>query len=181
MNDRKTRALTGFTLILMYVFGFLVFWFFNFQRVVVKGDSMHPALKSGQVIWASKAYWLIGGIKQKDIVVIHEEDEGDYIVKRVNYLGGQAVPYIDGPISWTLMGNDTEYIVPEGQYYVLGDNRPVSQDSRMFGAVPANQIIGKFVQFEWYAVIFATVPVVLLLTFVLWWPSRVNGSSSAKL
>src|SRR5687768_2921378 len=151
MTDRKTRALTGFTLILMYVFGFLVFWFFNFQRVVVRGESMAPTLRNGEVVWASKTYWLIGSIKPKDIVVIREEEENDHIIKRVNWLGGQPVPSDLWPINWTLMGNLDEYVVPPNHYFVLGDNREVSQDSRMFGAVPANQIIGKVVKFEWYA------------------------------
>jgi signal peptidase I len=171
MNTRKTRALTGFTLILMYVFGFLVFWFFNFQRVVVRGDSMQPTFRSGEVLWASKAYWLIGAIGKKDIVVVREEEENDYIIKRVQWVGGEVVPYMYAPMDFTLMGTADDYRVPKDHYYVLGDNLRVSQDSRIFGAVPSKQIIGKWVQFKWYAVIFATVPVLILLTIVLWWPS----------
>src|SRR5688572_7591256 len=97
MNKRKKRALTGFTLILVYVFGFLVFWFFNFQRVVVKGDSMLPTFKSGDILWACKAYWIVSGIhgqsqeREGDIVVIRDEEEGDYLIKRVYRTEGEIV------------------------------------------------------------------------------------------
>src|SRR5688500_6267298 len=116
MNTKKTRALTGFTLILMYVFGFLVVWFFNFQRVVVRGESMKSTFNNGQVLWASKAYWLVGPVERKDIVVIREEEENDYIIKRVQWMPGEVVPYYYAPFNFSIMGTSEEYRVPQDHY-----------------------------------------------------------------
>ena len=40
-----------------------------------------------------------------------------------------------------------EYVVPKGHIYVLGDNREVSEDSRKFGAVPVDRVLGKIVSY----------------------------------
>ena len=91
-----------------------------------------------------------------DIVVFHIADrEGADLVKRVVGLPGEAVELRDGRvfIDGTLLpepyltgfddSNEAPLSVPEGHYYVLGDNRGVSYDSRFMGPIPMERIIGK--------------------------------------
>ena len=83
---KKTKAVTGFTLTMVMALGFAVFFYLNFKTVVVSGESMLPTFKSGQRVLVSKAYWLIGGIRPKDIVVIADENPENtdgYLIKRV--------------------------------------------------------------------------------------------------
>lgn len=173
MNSRNRRALTGFTLILIYVLGFLVFWFFNFQRVVVRGHSMDPTLSDGQVLWASRAYWLVRPIARKDIIVIRDEGQGGYIIKRVHRLGGETVDDTQfQPADMSFSEGADRYVVPPNQYYVLGDNLEVSQDSRAFGPVPREKVIGKYVAFTWQAFVLAATPVIAVLMLALSRPKR---------
>lgn len=163
-NGDRRRALTGLTLVLMYVLGFLVFWFLTFQRVIVRGHSMEKTFFDGQVLWASNAYWLVGPIERKDIVVIRDESQGSYIIKRVHRLGGETVDdarYQPPDISFA--AGDDRYVVPPGNYYVLGDNINRSQDSRAFGPVPKERVIGKYVAFTWQAFVIAAAPIVLVV------------------
>jgi signal peptidase I len=143
---KKQKAMTGFTLTMVVALGFAVFFYMNFKTVVVSGESMLPTLKSGQRVLVSKAYWLIGPIRRKDIVVIADENpenEDGYIIKRVYRMPGEVVDYANVPAEHKL--SDGDYVVPDGKVYLLGDNRPASEDSRKFGAVPLASIIGKVV------------------------------------
>jgi len=147
----RKKAFTGFGVMLLFILGFALFFFLNFKTVIVSGPSMQPTYMSGDRLLESKAYWLIGPIHQEDIVVIRNEDGKGYIIKRVYRLGGEKVDYKNVPDSWNLASG--EYVVPEGDVYVLGDNRPVSEDSRKFGPVPMERILGKIVilQQSWVA------------------------------
>lgn len=138
----KTKLITGFGIALLYVLAFSVFFVTNFRTVVVSGPSMLPTFHSGTRVLVSRAYWLVGPIKPKDIVVIKGEG-GEYIIKRVYKMGGETVDAYNAPRTWNLM--EGEYKVPENNVYVLGDNREVSEDSRAFGPVDLNRIIGKVV------------------------------------
>ncbi|MEO7453366.1 MAG: S26 family signal peptidase, partial [Fimbriimonadales bacterium] len=82
----------------------------------------------------------VGSPKIGDIVVIDTED--GFIVKRVAYLEGEEVPADERPFDWPLEPN---MVVPKDTIYVLGDNRPESEDSRVFGPVKLDRIIGKAV------------------------------------
>lgn len=125
------------------VLAFAIFFIQNFKTVVVSGPSMMPTLRSGDRILASKAYWLVGGIRRKDIVVIKDENATGYIIKRVVFLPGETVDFYNAPRNWPLRNGP--FVVPADSYYVLGDNREVSEDSRIFGPVDKSRIIGKVV------------------------------------
>ena len=125
---------------------FAVFFLLNFTTVVVSGESMLPTFKSGRKLLASKAYWLVGGLRHDDIVVVREMDPGKgsgYFIKRVYRLAGEEVDMVNVPRSWKL--RQGKYTVPAGTVYVLGDNREVSSDSREFGAVDLSRVIGKVI------------------------------------
>jgi signal peptidase I len=161
----RKKAFTGFGVMLLFVLGFAIFFFLNFKTVIVSGPSMQPTYVSGDRLLESKAYWLIGAIREKDIVVIRNEDGPGYIIKRVFRLAGGKVDYKNVPESWSLA--DGEFIVPQGCVYVLGDNRPVSEDSRKFGPVPVERILGKIVVVQPFWVVRLGIVGGLLAAFLL--------------
>lgn len=139
----KPGARNWFLLFLLFVFLFLVFFFLNFQRVVVKGESMYPTFHHGQRILVCKAMWLVGPIRKDDVVVIKRPETGEYLVKRVRFLEGEEVDRTLQPDNWNfIMG---PYRVPRGHVYVLGDNLNNSEDSRSFGPIPLSDVLGKVV------------------------------------
>ena len=140
----KRKAATGLTVTLLLLLAIAIYFYNNFQAVVVSGNSMEPTYKDGDKLWASKAYWLVGQIKKKDVVVLKTGDTAQgYIIKRVYGLGGDVIDWKNVPESYSLANG--EYRVPAGQVYVLGDNRDVSEDSRALGPFPESQIIGRIV------------------------------------
>jgi len=138
-------VLTGFGVFLLGVFAFVLFFYANFRSVEVHGTSMEPTFESGRRLLMSNAFWLVGDIRKDDIVVVKVPDTTDILIKRVKGLPGDVVDFKDVPHSWKL--GDGEYKVPEGTLYVVGDNRPVSQDSRDYGPFEPTDILGKVVIF----------------------------------
>ncbi len=161
MKRTSKWAMTGFTLVLVYAFVFLVFWFLNFQKVVVSGVSLEKTLHTGQPLWACRAYWLVGPIDKGSIVVIREVEANDYIIKRVYRMGGETVDYAWIPRSYSI--TQGPYKVPKDQIYVMGDNRSESEDSRAFGPVPIDRVIGKVVFFTFWSFFAAVAPILLIV------------------
>lgn len=129
----------------MIIFGITSFFYLNFRTVIVTGDSMEPTFKTGRRLLSSRAYWLVGPIQPRDVVVIRGEAPGEYMIKRVYKLAGQVVDWANIPESWSITNG--EYVVPDGNVYVLGDNRDYSEDSRRYGAVPMGRVLGKIVSY----------------------------------
>lgn len=123
----------------------------------IYGDSMSPTLESGDIVVGSK----IGGVSQGDLVSFSLNNK--VLVKRVIGLPGDWVDIAaDGTVSVNGQTLDEPYLqagskslgscditlpyqVPDGRYFVLGDNRAVSMDSRVsaVGCVAADQVEGK--------------------------------------
>ncbi len=133
--------------------------FLVFRLVVgfsfIKGDSMQPALKSGEVVM----YFRINaGYRAGDVVSVRVP-EGKYYVKRVIAAAGDTIEIKDGNVYLNEEILDEPYIqgrtfvqegavrypltLEEDQLFVMGDNREASMDSRTFGAVGKRQIKGK--------------------------------------
>jgi signal peptidase I len=131
------------------------------KRYIVSGDAMRNALHDGQVVLVDTTAYRTHHPKRGDVIVFHQPDHPDReLIKRVIGLPGDTIR-IDGTNVWvnnvelhelyiTVPWNpDTETItVPPNDYFVMGDNRPVSNDSRYFGPVPKNSIIGQAVMVE---------------------------------
>lgn len=144
METSGKTAKRGFLVTLLVLLGLSVFFYVNFKTVVVSGDSMETSYQSGDRLLASKAYWLIGPVQKRDVIVIRDPlNPQGYIIKRVLGLAGDVIDFENVPTDWKLaMG---EYKVPEDSVYVIGDNRVVSEDSRRFGPVDASTVLGKIV------------------------------------
>lgn len=118
----------------------------------VNGASMDTTLEHGEVIIVNKIDYALNKAQRFDIVVFNLPN-GEKLIKRVIGLGGEKIKcednviYInDRPLESEIKFEKTadinELEIPEGYYYVLGDNRDNSIDSRKFGAVSEENIIG---------------------------------------
>ena len=132
-----------------------------FPTIQVQRGSMTPTLRDGEQIILTK----VGGIGRGDIVAFHLGNQT--LLKRVIATAGESViidtngaVYVDGELldepylrdrSIGECDIDFPYQVPDSQYFVMGDNRPVSMDSRLsdIGTVHRDVIIGKTIIRIW--------------------------------
>ena len=127
---------------------------------VVNGSSMEPTLKENDMVFSSKLELKRHGVTYGDIVVLKDIDgTGRNYIKRVIALQGDKVVIKDGQVfvndkllqetytsqnAYTESHGKTEWVVEKDSVFVLGDNRGKgkSKDSRYFGPVPYDGIIG---------------------------------------
>ena len=129
----------------------LLFKHYLYSPVYVNGESMMSTLHDGDVMILDIIGSRNANFKRFDIVVVDNGKE--LIIKRVIGLPGEKVEYlhnqlyINGEEVEDPYGNGTtedfDVIVRKGEYFVLGDNRQNSMDSRYFGAFPKEKILGK--------------------------------------
>lgn len=131
------------------------------EAYVIQGSSMEPTLHSSERLLITKFAPQIEGLDRGDIVIFEHPDEpGKRLIKRVVGLPGETIEikgglvYVNGkaldePYQRPDLGSShPPHKIPEGYYFVLGDNRSVSNDSRSIGDVPSAAIIGRaFVRF----------------------------------
>jgi signal peptidase I len=139
----SSRAAQRGLLVLILLLGGAVYFYLTTRAVVVQGPSMLPTLKAGDEVLVSRAYWLFGGLRKDDVVVLKQGSEG-YLIKRIYALAGQTVDWQHVPRGYSV--SSPAFVVPEGTVYVVGDNEAESQDSRHFGPVEVNAVIGKVVR-----------------------------------
>lgn len=139
------------------VFIALIIRTFVFEIVVVQQSSMYPTLKEGEKLCVIKVAYLLDPPSRGDIVIVKINEMTSY-VKRVIALGGETIEIQDSKvyINGTQLSEDylvsglkyDDYAavrVPEGYYFVMGDNRPASLDSRQpdIGFINKNAIKAK--------------------------------------
>ena len=139
---KKKRSRIAFRTALGVVLIVAIYMLMTTTTSIVNGPSMLDTYQTGDRVLVSKAYWLVGKIKKDDIVVIHRPN-GEYLIKRTKFLAGDQVPVQFYPK--TVRIDTPNYRVPEGMVFVMGDNRAVSEDSRAFGPVPSDQVVGKVI------------------------------------
>jgi signal peptidase I len=130
-------------------------------RIRVDGASMEPSLFSGEYVIVSKLSYRLGRPQRGDIIVFHfPRDPKEEYIKRVIGLPGDQVVISDGFVYVNGQRLDEVYLrakpnysgnwtVPEGQLFVLGDNRNNSSDSHNWGTVPMDYVVGKAVLVYW--------------------------------
>jgi len=137
---------------------------FIITPVVVSGDSMKPNFHNGELLLVRKIGYNSNSIERFDVVVVKSEEEE--IIKRIIGIPGEHISYKnnklyvnDKIVEEPFISRDTNdfnleeictcSIIPEGKYLVLGDNRPISKDSRTIGLIDEEEIIGKAVFRFW--------------------------------
>ncbi len=144
------------------VSGFIII--FLYQPVRVEGTSMLPMLEDQDRLFINKLAFRVGEIHRGDVVVfLYPRDQAKSYIKRVIGLPGDQVridhghvvvngrtlaePYV--PARFTDERSEPEKTIPAGEYFVMGDHRSISSDSRDFGPVERKLIYGKAAFVYW--------------------------------
>ena len=155
--EKKKDTTFEYLIYILLIFAVILIRTFVVTPVRVNGSSMFPTLHDGEIMLLNKFKYHFNDIKRFDIVVVKTDE--DKIIKRVIGLPGENIKlennllYVDGQeIKQPFKHGDTmDYNIrilgynkiPNDCYFVLGDNRNNSKDSRMIGCVKKNQIVGK--------------------------------------
>jgi len=135
---------------------------FTIQNYQVDGPSMTPTIVNNQYVLVNKQAYLFQPPTRGDVIVFYwPVDTTKDLIKRVIGLPGDTIlltsstvqvngvvlkePYVKTPYN----PEARQLVVPQGDYFVMGDNRPYSDDSRDWGFVPKSYIIGKAVMIYW--------------------------------
>jgi len=137
---------------------------FLFQPMRVEGMSMYPTLANSGCYWLDRFAYVVGEPKQDDIVALKDPQDNTPLVKRIIATPGQSIylkggkVYVDGQLlrepylaartpTYAYEKCEDEFIcIGKNEFFVMGDNRNNSMDSRTFGAVPRENILGKVIE-----------------------------------
>jgi len=168
---REARAWTR-DLVVALALAMVIIVFF-YQPVKVEGTSMAPLISDQERIFINKFVYRFEPIGRGDVVVFwYPLDRSKSFIKRVIGLPGESVEirrgrvFVDGhlldepyvPPEYADLGNYGPFRVPPGEYFVMGDHRASSNDSRIFGPVPDQFIYGKAVFAYWPMDHFGSIP-----------------------
>jgi len=155
------------TLVILTVLGtlsYLLISHFIFQPIQVEGMSMYPTLADSGCYWLNRFAYLVREPQPEDIVAIKDPKDNTPEVKRIIATPGQSIylkngsVYVDGKLlretylpartpTYAFEKSEDEFIcIGKNEFFVMGDNRTISFDSRVFGAVPRRDILGKVVE-----------------------------------
>ena len=153
---REIVETIALTLIIFLVIRFAI------QSYRVSGPSMLPGLQTDDYVLVNKIAYLFHAPERGDVIVFHYPlDTSEDFIKRVIGLPGDTVTLdnktvqVDGVvlhepyISEAYNPSGKTIKVPMDEYFVLGDNRPLSDDSRDWGFVPKADLVGKAVIVYW--------------------------------
>lgn len=137
---------------------------FLYQPVRVEGTSMLPMLEDQDRLFINKIAYRVGEIHAGDVVVFqYPRDHTKSYIKRVIatpgdelridhgsvYVNGKHLPEPYVPNRFSDDRSQPEMVLPKGEYFVMGDHRSISSDSRDFGPVDRDLIYGKAVFVYW--------------------------------
>ncbi len=159
------KDITGYIVTFIII---VLFFTFIVSLQSVSGNSMHPTLKEGDIVVVNKLFHHLSSVHRNDVVVVKNDDNKSF-VKRVIGLPGEKIEYLNGilyingsPFKEAHLGEEIitdnflfedicskedcpDGVIPEGKYFLLGDNRRESEDSRTpeFGFRSRKDIKGK--------------------------------------
>src|SRR3989344_2008592 len=149
-------SLIGETLqtILISLAIFLFVYVFIVQPHRIKGESMVPNFDDGELVLTEKINYYFGKPQRGDVVVFQAPNRNVDYIKRIIGLPGETVKIEDGggfindkmleePYETQATQGSGSLTLTEGEYFVLGDNRGSSSDSRSFGSVKRKSIKGR--------------------------------------
>ncbi len=174
----KPRKKRNYFVLFLEIIGVVLFFLFLsfifiFGQNEVRGPSMLPSFKDGEILFLSRLHNYLNSTsigkslgftyKKGDVVVFVREGFDEEVVKRIAALPGDRVQMLDGTIyvndipliesfstynlnqdgGEKLINNGPAIIIPSNEYFLLGDNRPESIDSRHLGSIKENNIKGK--------------------------------------
>jgi signal peptidase I len=143
---------------------YLLITHFIIQSVQVEGTSMYPTLTDSGCYWLNRFAYVVSEPKSRDVIALKDPRDNTLEVKRIIAMPGQSVylkngsVYVDGKLlnepylpaktpTYAYEKNANEFIcIGNDQFFVMGDNRNNSMDSRTFGAVPRQNILGKVIE-----------------------------------
>jgi len=167
-EEWRNEGVEWFKALSLGIIVFVAIRTFFFSNYVVEGESMLPTLEDGNKVVVNKIGFEANDLQRFDVIVFHANEQEDY-VKRIIGLPGDTINYrddqlyingeqIDEPFlekyrsklfggvltgDFTLEEVTGKVTIPEGYIFVLGDNRRGSWDSRHFGLIAVEQIVGK--------------------------------------
>lgn len=140
---------------------FVLVYLFVGQPLEITGTSMEPTLHDKEMIIAEKLSSKMAKLERGDIIVFKQpENRTIFVIKRIIGLPGETVHLKQGePVSINgklltekylnkeppFTGEEITITVPQGSFYLMGDNRKNSTDSRKWGPIPQEDVIGKAV------------------------------------
>ncbi len=150
----------------------IVYTLFNLvaTNYLVEGHSMEPSFYDQERIIVSRLAYIAGEPARGDVIVITNDDANyPYLIKRLVGLPGEHIRVADGMVFVNGVALEEPYIkeVPlsggewqlgPDEYFVMGDNRNHSRDSRVFGPITSARIVGKTFLIYWPPEDFGIVP-----------------------
>ena len=169
MRNRKKEAFWDWIRFLVFAIIILgaIYWVLSFlgQRTIIIGDSMYPTLEDGDSVFVNKLEYKNNDIERFDVVVFPHYNEvmqkEVFYIKRVIgmpndiirisnaviYINEEPLEeyygYYDMDMPFYCGVAEEEIVLGENEYFVLGDNRNDSDDSRKFGPISRDIIIGR--------------------------------------
>jgi len=150
--------------------------YFLFQPFLVKGQSMEPNFENGDYLIVDEISYRFRGPQRGEIIVFKSpQDPSQRFIKRIIGLPGETVEIKDGKVkisknnstqildeknylpSSIYTSGDIRVVLGEDEYFVLGDNRDFSFDSRRFGPLPEKKIVGRVFLRLWPFITFSKI------------------------
>ncbi len=153
------KEFVRFTLIALAIV--IPFRLFIAQPFIVSGASMSPTFESGQYLIVDELTYRFEAPKRGDVIILKKpRQEAEYLIKRIVGLPGDTVTIKNGIVAVGNASNpngitlsepyvknkdrgDFEITMKPDEYFVMGDNRPVSLDSRVVGPISRGHIVGR--------------------------------------
>lgn len=165
----RTAGLFLWDLIKILVIALVIiipFRMFIAEPFVVSGSSMQPNFHDRDYLIVDRLSYRTSPPQRGDVIVLkYPKDESEFFIKRIIGLPGDTIefqnnrvvivnqqypnglvlnePYIPAGVPTLPLGPSTIGPLPQGEYFVLGDNRTGSSDSRFWGLLPADDIVGR--------------------------------------